>query len=320
MGRQSSRSYFLGGIAIAFLGAICFSTKAIFVKLAYRDTPVDPVTLLALRMIFALPFFVVSAAVSSAKQANVRFTGKQWIGVAAIGCIGYYVSSLLDFLGLQYVSAGIERLILFIYPTLVLLISAFVYHTKVSRYQWFAILLTYAGLLLAFWGEVEFETAGPTFALGATLIFCCAVTYAIYIVGSGRLIPHIGASKFNSYAMSFACLAVILHYVVAGKGSLFDLEPRIYMDSIAMAVVSTVIPSYLVTLGINRIGSGNAAIVGSIGPISTILQAYFVLGEPILVLQIAGTIMILAGILMVGRKSKSRKVVIPTTIKEIQNV
>ncbi len=320
MQQSNSRSYFLWGIAIAFLGAICFSTKAIFVKVAYRDTQVDAVTLLALRMIFSLPFFVISAAISSSKQENVRFTGKQWIGVAAIGCIGYYVSSLLDFLGLQYVSAGIERLILFIYPTLVLLISAAFFKTKVSRQQWLAILLTYAGLVVAFWGEVEFVTTGPTFALGATLIFCCAITFAIYILGSGRLIPHIGASKFNSYAMSFACVAVIIHYLIVGEGSLFNLEPRIYLYSIAMAIVSTVIPSYLVSIGINRIGSGNAAIVGSVGPISTILQAYFVLGEPILVLQIAGTIMILAGILMVSRKSEPKPVPAPTADNKIQNI
>ncbi len=319
MQQSNQRSYFLWGIVIAFLGAICFSTKAIFVKLAYRDTPVDPVTLLALRMIFSLPFFVVSAAISSSKQANVRFTGKQWIGVAAIGCIGYYVSSLLDFLGLQYVSAGIERLILFIYPTLVLLISAVIFKTKVSRQQWLAILLTYAGLVIAFWGEIEFVTPGPTFALGATLIFCCAITFAVYIVGSGRLIPYIGASKFNSYAMCFACAAVIIHYLIVGKESLFELEPRIYFYSVIMAVVSTVIPSYLVSIGINRIGSGNAAIVGSVGPISTILQAYFVLGEPILVLQIAGTIMILAGILMVSRKSEPKTVAAPSPNKEVQN-
>src|SRR6187399_2968911 len=123
-----TRSYFIGGVLICFLGAICFSTKAIFVKLAYRDTDVDAVTLLALRMIFSLPFFVVSAIASSRKTDNVKFTGKQWLAIAFIGCIGYYVSSLLDFLGLQYVSAGIERLILFIYPTLVLMMSAFIFH------------------------------------------------------------------------------------------------------------------------------------------------------------------------------------------------
>jgi drug/metabolite transporter (DMT)-like permease len=304
----NNKSYFFWGVIIALLGAICFSTKAIFVKLAYRNTTVDAIALLALRMLFSLPFFVASAAVSSSKKENVRFTAYQWIAIAGIGCLGYYVSSLLDFLGLQYVSAGIERLILFIYPTLVLMISAFVFNVRITRPQWIAIVITYFGLLLAFWGEADFDTTNPDFYKGVFYIFCCAITYAIYIVGSGRIIPHVGATKFNSYAMSFASIGVLLHYLFTSNVSLFNFEPLVYVYSIGMAILSTVIPSYLVTQGIKRIGSDNAAIVGSIGPVSTILQAYFVLGEPILILQIAGTGFILFGILMVSRKTKSQSV------------
>lgn len=304
---KGARAYFISGVVIALLGAICFSTKAIFVKLAYRDTTVDAVTLLALRMLFSLPFFIVSAAVSSSRSSNKKFTTKQWIGVAAIGCTGYYVSSLLDFLGLQYVSAGIERLILFIYPTLVLLISSLVFKVRININQWLAISITYFGLMLAFWGEARFDTSNPEFYKGCILIFCCAVTYAIYIVGSGRIIPGAGASKFNSYAMSFACIAVLIHYTLASGSSLLRLDSLVYLYSLAMAIVSTVVPSYLVSHGINRIGSDNAAIVGSMGPVSTILQAYFILGEPILVLQVAGTVLILIGILMVSKKPGQTK-------------
>jgi drug/metabolite transporter (DMT)-like permease len=295
-------SYFLTGIALGVIGAIFFSTKAIMVKLAYKHTDVDAVTLLALRMLFSLPFFLVSAFISSSKSENVRFTPTQWLSVAFIGCLGYYVSSLLDFLGLQYVSAGIERLILFIYPTLVLIISSVVFKVKINVYQWLAILITYSGLLLAFWGEASIDTSGAGFAKGAILIFACAITYACYIVGSGRLIPVVGASKFNSYAMSFACLAVLVHFMVVNNNSLLSLESDVYWYSLAMALIGTVIPSYLVSEGIRRIGSGNAAIVGSIGPVSTIIQAYIFLGEPVLGLQIAGTAFILFGILMISRK------------------
>ncbi|MDZ7647736.1 MAG: DMT family transporter [Cytophagales bacterium] len=157
MTTNKSGDYFLGGILLALLGAICFSTKAIFVKLAYRDTEVDAVTLLALRMIFALPFFLITAFANSKKQNNVRFTTRQWIYIAIIGCLGYYVSSLLDFLGLQYVTAGIERLILFIYPTLVVLMSAVLFKEKIKPIQWIALFVTYAGLLIAFLGEVNFN-------------------------------------------------------------------------------------------------------------------------------------------------------------------
>ena len=302
MKSPGKRSYFIGGIVICLFGAICFSTKAIFVKLAYRDTSVDAVALLALRMIFSLPFFIVSAWIASSKSDNVKFTFKQWAAVALVGCLGYYISSLLDFLGLQYVSAGIERLVLFVYPTLVLLISAIVFKEKIKRFQWIAVAVTYAGLLLAFVSEAKLNDAqGPDFYLGAALIFACAVTYAMYIVGSGRLIPSVGAAKFNSYAMSFACVAVLLHFFITSDVSLLDLPAETYTYSVAMALLSTVIPSYLVTEGIKRIGSDNAAIVGSIGPVSTIIQANIFLQEPLLAAQIAGTALILVGVLLIGR-------------------
>ncbi len=309
MSPSKSNSYFIAGVCFSLAGAICFSTKAIFVKLAYQNTPVDAVTLLALRMIFSLPFFLVTAVISSAKSTNTRFTPTQWLSVAFIGCTGYYASSLLDFLGLQYVSAGIERLILFIYPTLVVLISSLVFKVKIKSHQWLAIVITYAGLLLAFWGEVDVDSNNPDFIKGAMLIFACAITYAIYIVGSGRIIPHVGASKFNSYAMSFACAAVVLHFLITvGPKSLLTFEPNVYFYSLAMALLSTVIPSYLVTAGIKRVGSDNAAIIGSIGPVSTIIQASIFLNEPILALQLAGTALILVGVLLIGRKPKEPSV------------
>jgi len=302
MVEKKSYSYFLAGVVICLFGAICFSTKAIFVKLAYRETQVDAVSLLALRMIFSLPFFLVSAWWSSAKSENVPFTWKQWLAVAGIGCLGYYISSLLDFLGLQYVTAGIERLILFVYPTLVLLMSAFILKVKIKPIQWLALVITYAGLMLAFLGEVRFDNQSQTFYLGVILIFICAVTYAMYIVGSGQLIPAIGAAKFNSYAMSFAALAVVLHFFFVNDNSLFNLDKQVYLYSFLMAIIGTVIPSYLVAIGINRVGTGNAAIIGSVGPVSTIVQASFFLQEPIHLLQLVGTTFILGGVLMISKK------------------
>jgi drug/metabolite transporter (DMT)-like permease len=300
---QKSNYYFIHGILLALLGAICFSTKAIFVKLAYRDTNIDAITLLAWRMIFSVPFFVGAAFISSSKTDNVKFTTKQWLYIALIGCLGYYISSLLDFLGLQYVSAGIERLILFIYPTLVLLMSSFIFKQKIKPLQWLALIITYFGLATAFFGEVDFNSSQKqNFVLGSVLIFICAFTYAAYIVGSGRLIPKVGASKFNSYAMSFASVGVLLHFAILGNVSLLRLPTLVYVYSFLMAIFSTVIPSYLVTASINRIGSDNAAIVGSVGPVSTILLAYFFLSEEITVWQIVGTTLILAGVLIIGKQ------------------
>lgn len=297
---------FVGGVAICFIGALCFSTKAILVKLAYRDTAVDAITLLALRMIFALPFFIISAIAHSNRQENIRFTGKQWLAVAGVGCLGYYISSLLDFLGLQYISAGIERLVLFIYPTLVLLMSAQIFKVRISKIQWIAVLITYAGLVLAFVSEANFqEPQHKQFYLGSVLIFLCAFTYAAYIVGSGSLIPKLGAAKFNSYAMSFAAIGVLLHFAITGEQSLGNLSPSVYAYGFLMAVVSTVIPSFLIAEGIRRVGPGNAAIISGMGPIATIFQANILLYEPVSAMQIGGTVMILFGVLLIGWKQRS---------------
>jgi drug/metabolite transporter (DMT)-like permease len=302
--QRSSPSPFVWGILICLAGAICFSTKAILVKLSYRDTGIDAVPLLALRMLFSLPFFIASAWVSSARAGNVKFTGRQWAYIAAIGCLGYYISSLLDFLGLQYVTAAIERLILFIYPTLVLLMNALVFRTRIKLVQWLAVGITYAGLALAFVSEAQMDSVSSDFWWGAFLIFLCSFTYAIYIVGSGRLIPVIGATKFNSYAMSFACAGVLLHFWIKDGSSLLSFSSTVYVYSFSMAVLSTVIPSYLVSQGIKRIGSDNAAIVGSVGPVSTILLAYFFLQESISVLQLSGTVLVLTGVLLISREKK----------------
>lgn len=299
MTRPSSYRW-ITGIGLGLLGAICFSTKAIFVKLAYRDSEVQAITLLAIRMIFSLPFFVVSAWFYSTRETNVKFSASQWFWVAITGILGYYVSSLLDFWGLRFVSAGIERLILFIYPTFVLLMTSLLFKANVQPRQWWAVGITYVGLVVAYYSELRFQN-DASFFLGSFLILACAFTYASYIVGSGRLIPAIGAIKFNSYAMTFACAAVLIHFFLSGH-SLTGVPGSVFGYGLAMAIVSTVVPSYLVSASINRLGANNAAIVASIGPVSTILQAYYVLDESISGMQLMGTALILAGVLLVSWK------------------
>lgn len=301
MNDKKSSGYIIAGILISMLGAICFSTKAVIVKLAYLEYPVDAITLLAIRMIFSLPFFLISAMVTSTKKENVKFTTRQWIDIAILGCFGYYVSSLLDFQGLKYVSAGIERLILFVYPTFVLLISVVWLKRKVRPIEWVAVLITYVGLFVAFIGEARFE-GGENFYFGSMLIFICALTYAIYIAGSGALIPAVGAIKFNSYAMSFAAAAVLTHFMVTSTQSVIGLPFAIYAYGFLMAIVSTVIPTYLIAISIKRLGANTTAVIASIGPVSTILQASLLLGESVSALEIAGTVFILFGILVISWK------------------
>lgn len=302
--KQKSSGYIVGGVLISMLGAICFSTKAIIVKLAYLDYPVDAITLLAIRMIFSLPFFLVSAMLTSNQKENIRFTSRQWVDIAILGCFGYYISSLLDFQGLKYVSAGIERLILFVYPTFVLLINAVWMKRKVRTIEWIAVLITYAGLLFAFAGEASVQD-DSSFHFGSMLILICALTYAIYIAGSGALIPAVGAIKFNSYAMSFAAAAVLIHFMLTSTQSLLGLPFSVYAYGFLMAVLSTVIPSYLVSISIKRLGANTTAIVASIGPVSTILQAALLLGESVSALEIAGTGFILLGILVISWKREN---------------
>ena len=295
--------FWLVAVLISLLGAVCFSTKAIFVKLAYRDSEVDTISLLALRMLFSLPFFVVAAALSSGKHSNVKFTTRQWLYVALVGCLGYYVSSFLDFVGLQFISAGIERLILFIYPTFVVLISSIFFKEIVSTRQKMALVVTYAGLVIAFISEAKINNAGPDFYFGAGCILLCAVTFAFYIAGSGKLIPSIGSMKFNSYAMSFACMGVLIHYFISSDHSLIEWPGIVYRYSIGMAIISTVVPSYLVSISLNRLGANNTAIIASIGPVSTILQANYFLDETVTLLQWLGTAFILIGVLMISWKT-----------------
>jgi len=191
----------LTGFIIAFLGAVLFSAKAIIVKKAFADLAVPALTLLALRMLFSLPFYLAAATFNSNKKTNTSFTKRDWFYVCITGLTGYYISSLLDFLGLQYVSAGMERLILFLYPTFVVFINGYFFKQKITRIQKIALLLTYAGIGIAYFGELKIDTSNSNILLGSLLIFICAVTYSLYIVGSGRLIPKIGASKFTAYAM-----------------------------------------------------------------------------------------------------------------------
>jgi drug/metabolite transporter (DMT)-like permease len=263
-------------------------------------------------MIFSLPFFLISAAFTSQQKENTKFTARQWINVAVIGMLGYYVSSYLDFLGLQYVTAGIERLILFTFPTFVLIISAVFLKKKPKAGQWLAVLLTYVGLLIAFGAEVQVNPTNE-FYKGSLFIFICAITFAVYVAGSGQLIPAIGAVKFNSYAMSFASAAVLIHFFVTSDQSLFGLPTLIYGYAVAMALVGTVLPSYLVSLGIKRLGSNVASVIASIGPISTIVQAHYFLGESFSLVQGVGTIFIVGGILLISWKPAAKTAPVPAT-------
>lgn len=292
------------GFTIALVGAILFSTKAIMVKMAFAEIRIDALSLLTLRMIFSLPFYLIAAFMISSKEGNVKLSGREWITVLMLGIFGYYLSSLFDFVGLQYISAGLERLILFLYPTFVVFINIFYYGQKINRTQKIALLLTYAGIALAYYGELSIDTSNPNFFYGSFLIFLCSITYAIYIAGSGKLIPQIGAQKFTAYAMLAATGGIFIHFLLRGQFDTLTHNKTTLVYGLSLAIIATVIPTFLLSLALKKIGSSNVAIISSIGPVSTIVQAHYFLGEQIFTEQIAGTILVVAGVLLLGVKGK----------------
>ena len=300
-------NYFLVFI-VAFIGAVLFSTKAIMVKKAFADTHVPALSLLVFRMLFSLPFYLIAAFITSRKQENVRFTKKDWLLIFLLGIAGYYLSSLFDFMGLQYVSAGIERLILFLYPTFVVLFNSMLFGQLVTRNQKIALLLTYAGIGIAYFGEISVTETSPNFIWGSSLIFICAITYATYLVGSGRLIPKLGASKFTAYVMIAATVGVLLHFFIVSDYSNLHFTKELTYYGLMLAIIATVIPTFLIAYGMKTIGANNTAIVTSIGPVSTILQAHWILGEHIFTAQIIGTILVIIGVLLIGWKQKNNPV------------
>jgi drug/metabolite transporter (DMT)-like permease len=294
----------LVGFLIAFTGSLLFSTKAIIVKKAFADINADALTLLTLRMIFSLPFYLVAAFFISSNKANKKMTAKEWIVIIILGTAGYYLSSLLDFLGLQYISAGLERLILFLYPSFVVLINAFLFKEKIKGIVIWALVLSYLGILIAYFGELQIDTGNPNFYWGSFLIFLCSITFAIYIAGSGYIIPKVGASKFTAYALLCSTAGVFIHYVLKGNYKPLQESTDLWWYGILLAVVATVIPTFMLSSATKKIGASKVAIISSIGPVSTILQAHFILGEPIFTEQIIGTLMILAGVLLLSVKTK----------------
>ena len=290
----------LFGVILALLAAVGFSAKAILVKLAYLDG-VDAITLLALRMAFSVPFFIGVAVWVQRQAAEPLSTNDKWL-VLVLGLIGYYLSSLLDFLGLQYISAGLERLILFLYPTMTVMLSAFIYKRAIGKKVMLAMALSYAGIALVFLHDVGM-TQGGSIVLGATLVFFSTLSYATYLVGVGHAIKRIGTTRFTAYAMVVASVASLLQFVVMRPLSALDLPLHVYQLSLEMAIFSTVLPVFMLSYAIRRIGSGSASLIGSIGPVSTIFMAYLFLNETISLLQIAGSSLVLAGVLVISLNS-----------------
>jgi drug/metabolite transporter (DMT)-like permease len=284
------------GLLLAVGGSIAFSGKAIIVKLAYRYG-VDAVTLIMYRMLFALPMFLALSWWAS--RGKPALTRRDWMTILGLGFSGYYLASFLDFAGLAYITASLERLILYLNPTIVLLLGLVLFKRKVNIRQAMALGVSYCGVLLVFGHEVTL--AGSHVALGAALVFGSAVSYAVYLVHSGEEVKRLGALRLTGLATTVACVLCIAQFFILRPVSAIAVAPQVIWLSVLNATVCTFMPVLMVMMAIERIGATMAAQTGMIGPLSTILMGVFILNEPFTAWVVAGTVLVLMGIWLLAK-------------------
>lgn len=284
---------------LALVGSIAFSGKAIIVKLAYRYG-VDAVTLIMYRMLFALPIFAAMAWWSS--RGKPPLTARDWWGVLGLGFTGYYLASFLDFAGLGYISASLERLILYLNPTIVVVMGWALHRKPITRIQVLGMAVCYCGVVLVFGHEINIQ--GANAGLGAVLVFGSAISYAIYLVYSGQMVQRLGSIRLVGLATTVACLCCLLQFVLLRPMAAAIVAPEVLWLSVLNATACTAAPVLMVMMAIERLGSGLTAQVGMVGPLSTILMGVVILGEPFTAWVAAGTVLVVAGIYVFTRSGR----------------
>ncbi|MEI2418049.1 DMT family transporter [Orrella sp. JC864] len=295
------------GIILAAAGAILFAGKAIVVKLTYRYD-VDAVTVIALRMLFSLPFFLAIGwyeARRARRGQQPRLSRRDAALLTGLGLLGYYLSSFLDFIGLQYTSAGLERLILFLSPTFVLLITAAWLKRPIAPAQWLALALSYAGVIMVFAQDVSF--GGEHVVRGSLFVLASALTYALYLIGSGELVAKVGSTRLVAYAMTVSCFACLVQFFVVHGTSQIVQPWGVYGWSMVHAVVNTVLPVFMIMWAVARVGAPVVSQVGMIGPVSVLFLAAWMLGEPITAWQLAGTALVTVGVFFIAGPPQDEK-------------
>lgn len=297
------------GLLYALFGAVGFSFKAILVKLAYQYQ-VDAETLLALRMGIALPFFLVLGVVAgrraAARQGDAaRLSGRDWLWMAVLGFLGYYLASYLDFLGLAYISAALERLILFVYPTLVIVLSALFLGKPITRRAFFALALCYLGVALAVGHDLHIAGEAGDVLLGSALVFGSALAYALYLMGNGEVVGRLGSMRVTALATSFACLFCLAQFVWLRPLSALVLPWQVWSLGLAMALLSTVAPVWMVSEAIRRLGAGPVSLVGTLGPVITIFLGWLILDEALGLSQLGGAALVIVGVLVMSRRARA---------------
>jgi drug/metabolite transporter (DMT)-like permease len=297
----SVAAYRRWGIALAIIGTLVFSFRPILVKLIYLTyPPISPVTLLFLRMSISLPFFL--AVAWWLRRDEPQLTGLDWAKVAALGFIGYYAASFLDFIGLKYVGAGVGRLILYLYPTLVLLISFFFLHRRPTRRQLGALVITYAGVALILSSQMHGGAEGRLFLLGALFVFASSLFYATYLVASAELVKRVGSMRFTAYSMAVATLPALAQFFAIEPMSALDLPGKIWLYAILLATFTTVLPLFIQAEALKRIGAAEFALIGALGPVSVAVTSALGLDEQFTLVQAFGGALVIFGVLLVSIK------------------
>ncbi len=282
------------GIVCVFIGTFCFASKGIIIKLAYQYG-ITAAPLLLLRMLFALPFYAAVALWIHSQKSAPLAKGDGW-KIAGLGLLSYYLSSLLDFMGLQYISAGLERLILYVYPTLVLLMLAYWKKEKITDKTKIALAIAYSGMLLVFIQDLRLTNDWNLTLLGAGLVMLSTIFFALFVVLAGDMIRKVGSSRFTAYAMLSACTGVIVHGVTLSDLAELHQSNQVYVLALLLAFFCTVIPSFLMNKGISLLGSGKTAVLGSIGPVITLFLGTLVLNEHITLVQLLGAALVIGGV------------------------
>lgn len=297
---MSAAVYRRWGVALAIVGTLVFSFRPILVKLVYVTYPVSPVTLLFLRMSISLPFFLVVAWWLRGEEP--RLTRLDWAKVAALGFIGYYAASFLDFIGLKYVGAGIGRLILYLYPTLVLLISFVFLHRRPTRRQLTALVITYAGVALILSSQAQAGAEGRLFLMGASFVFASSLFYATYLVAGGEMVKRIGSMRFTAYSMAVATLPAVVQFFALEPVSALDLPDKVWLYAILLATFTTVLPLFIQAEALRRIGAAEFALIGALGPVSVAVTSALGLDERFTLMQAFGGALVIFGVLLVSVK------------------
>jgi len=292
-------SYRTWGLIFALVGTLAFSFRPILIKLSYAAHPVSPVTLLFLRMTLSVPFFL--AVGWWLRHQEPRLTGRDWAAVAALGFLGYYLASFLDFLGLQYVGAGVGRLIMFLYPTLVLLLSFLFLHKVPSTRQIIALVLSYAGIALVVSHQVSAEDRW--FVVGALLVFGGALAYAVYLVAGSQVVKRVGSMRFTAYSMAVSTVPAVIQFFILEQPALaLDLPSQVWLYVFLLATFITVLPVFLQAEALRRIGANEFALIGAVGPASAAVMSAVALDEPFTATQALGAALVIAGVLLISLK------------------